>query len=199
MVPFLTMSLEWLIPSPDPYAVQRTVTPIVSTKTQQSRVTVSESSPEQALKVPLMLNSEHMAPYPEWMEHVPYPLHTKSLTFFRFNAGDEALAYFYLVYFQQECGVRAAVEALSFKEFRYSLMGRTLIWYDNFAWRSIAYDKPMRKARTEWPINEWITCFALPDKWINELFFSFHLLFGEYQCLPFNWFSLDERDLYPTN
>lgn len=27
----------------------------------------------QALKVPLMLNSEHMAPYPEWMEHVPYP------------------------------------------------------------------------------------------------------------------------------
>lgn len=43
----------------------------------------------------------------------------------------------YLVYFQQECGVRAAVEALCCKQFRYSLMGRTLIWYDNFAWGSI--------------------------------------------------------------
>lgn len=74
----------------------------------------------QALKVPLMLNSEHMAPYPEWMEHVPYPPSYQIPIFFRFNAGDDALAY--LVYFQQECGVRAAVEALCFKQFRYSLM-----------------------------------------------------------------------------
>lgn len=66
----------------------------------------------QALKVPLMLNSEHMAPYPEWMEHVPYPPSYQIPIFFRFNAGDDALAY--LVYFQQECGVRAAVEALCF-------------------------------------------------------------------------------------
>lgn len=82
-----------------------------------------------------MLNSEHMAPYPEWMEHVPYPPSYQIPNFFRFNAGDDALAYF--VYFQQECGVRAAIEALCCKLFRYSLMGRTPIWYDYFAWGSI--------------------------------------------------------------
>lgn len=65
------------------------------------------------------------------MSHIP--LHIKSLTF---SAGDDALAY--LVYFQQECGVRAAVEALCCKLFRYSLMGRTPIWYDYFAWGSIS-------------------------------------------------------------
>lgn len=63
------------------------------------------------------------------------PFISNPSNFFRFNAGDDALAY--LVYFQQECGVRAAVEALCCKQFRYSLMGRTLIWYDNFAWGSI--------------------------------------------------------------
>jgi len=89
----------------------------------------------QALKVLLMLNSEHMAPYPEWMEHVPYPPEYQIPNFFRFNAGDDALAY--LVYFHIECGVRAAVEALCCKQFRYSLMGRTLMWYENFAWGSI--------------------------------------------------------------
>ena len=42
-----------------------------------------------------MLNSEHMAPYPEWMEHVPD--HPRNPT--PFSAGDDALAY--LVYVKQ--------------------------------------------------------------------------------------------------
>jgi len=66
----------------------------------------------QALKVPLMLT--WLLIQNGWnMSHIP--LNTKSLSF---SAGDDALAY--LVYFQLQCGVRAAVEALCFKEFRYS-------------------------------------------------------------------------------
>lgn len=45
------------------------------------------------MKVPLMLNSEHMAPHPERMEHhVPYLPSFQIPNFFRFHAWDDTLA-----------------------------------------------------------------------------------------------------------
>lgn len=75
------------------------------------------------MKVPLMLNSEHMAPYPEWMEHVPYLPSYQIPHFFRFHAWPEMTHW--RVYFQQECG---EVEALCCKQLSYSLMDPYLVF-----------------------------------------------------------------------
>ena len=75
-----------------------------------------------------------------------------------------------LIYFQKKFGLRAAVEALCCKEFRYSLIGRTLIWYENFAWgsrhgvlyKSSEQESPIQDGIHEWSdsYNEWARLFC---------------------------------------